>query len=122
MRMSTKTLTSLLIVTAVAATVPGISQIPGRKNKQGSKFDRILQKHDRKGELRADVLGVDPLELRDMQKRMAFKDIIRRKGFKNERAFRLALFGKLKNELRQRGWSSRRIERYVAVRSSRILG
>jgi hypothetical protein len=102
--------------------VPGISQIPGRKNKQGSKFDRILQKHDRKGELRADVLGVDPLELRDMQKRMAFKDIIRRKGFKNDRAFRLALFGKLKNELRQRGWSSRRIERYVAVRSSRILG
>lgn len=121
MRMSTKTLTSLLIVTAVAATVPGISQIPGRKNRQGSRFDRILQKHDRKGELRADVLGIDPLEFRDMQKRMAFKDIIRRNGFNSDRAFRLALFGRLKNELRQRGWSSRRIERYVAVRSSRIV-
>ena len=120
MRMSTKTLTSLLIVTGVAAAVPGLSQLPGTRNRSGSKFDRILQRHDRKGELRAEVLGIDPLELRDMQKRMEFKDIIRKYGFKNDRAFRLALFGKLKHELRHRGWSSQRIERYVAVRSSRI--
>jgi hypothetical protein len=118
--MSTKTLTSLLIVTGVAAAVPGISQLPGRKGRHESKFDRILQRHDRKGELRAEVLGINPLELRDMQKRLPFKDIIRRRGFKNDRAFRLALFGKLKNELRQRGWSSQRIEHYVAVRSSRL--
>jgi hypothetical protein len=118
--MSTKTLTSLLIVTGVAAAVPGISQLPGRKGRHESKFDRILQRHDRKGELRAEVLGINALELRDMQKRLPFKDIIRRSGFKNDRAFRLALFGKLKNELRQRGWSSQRIEHYVAVRSSRI--
>lgn len=120
MRMSTKTLTSLLLVTAVAATVPGLSQLPVRRGRQVSKFDRILQRHDRKGELRADVLGIEPLEFRDMQKRLEFKDIIRKKGFKNDRAFRLALFGKLKNELRQRGWTSQKIEHYVAVRSSRI--
>lgn len=120
MRMSTKTLTSLLIVTAVAAAVPGLSQMPGRKNRQESRFDRILQHHDRKGELRAEVLGIDPFEFRAMQKRLAFKDIIRRRGFKNDRVFRLALFGKLKHELRSRGWTSQKIERYVAVRSSRI--
>lgn len=121
MRMSTKTLTSLLIVTGVAAAVPGISQLSTGRGRKDSKFDRILQRHDRKGELRAEVLGIDPLELRDMQKRMSFKDIIKRRGFKNDRAFRVALFGKLKNELRQRGWSSQRIDRYVAVRSSRIV-
>lgn len=119
MRMSTKTLTSLLLVTAVAAAVPGISKIPGTKRRE-SQFDRLLQRHDRKGELRAEILGMEPLEFRAMQKRLEFKDIIRRAGFKNDRAFRLALFGKLKNELHQRGWSPQRIERYVTARSGRI--
>ena len=119
MRMSTKTLTSLLLVTAVAAAVPGISRIPGAKRRE-SQFDRILQRHDRKGELRAEVHNMSPLELRDLQKRVPFKDIIHRAGFKNDRAFRVALFGKLKNELRQRGWTPQRIDRFVSLRSSRI--
>lgn len=119
MRMSTKTLTSLLLVTAVAATVPGISRLPGAKRRE-SQFDRILQRHDRKGELRAEVLNMSPLELRALQKRVPFNDIIHRAGFKNDRAFRLALFGKLKNELHQRGWTPQRIDRYVTLRRSRI--
>lgn len=119
MRMSTKTLTSLLLVTAVAAAVPGISKIPGTKRRE-SQFDRILQRHDRKGELRAEVLGMNSLEFRDMQKRVPFKEIIHRSGFKNDRAFRLALFGKLKTELRQRGWSPQRIDHFVTARSGRL--
>lgn len=118
MRLSTKTLCSLLVVTAVASAVPGISKVGRRR--QESKFDRLLQRHDRKGELRAEVLGMSPLEFRELQKKLSFADIARRRGFTGERAFRLALLGKLKNELRQRGWSSRRIERYVVARSARV--
>jgi hypothetical protein len=120
MRISTKTLATLLVVTAVAATVPGISNIPGRKRRQESQFDRLLQRHDRKGELRADVLGIDALVFRDMQKKLSFDDIARKRGFTSKRAFRIALLGKLKNELRLRGWTTQRIERYVMMRSGRL--
>lgn len=120
MKISTKTLASLTLVTAVAAAVPGISQLPRSKKRQESQFDRLLQRHDRKGELRSDVLGVDPLTFRAMQKNMPFTEIIAQRGFADTRAFRLALLGKLKNELRSRGWSAKRIERHVLLRSRRI--
>ena len=61
MRLPIKSVASLLLVTAVAAAVPGISRLPGGK-RQESKFDRLLQRHDRKGELRASVLGLNPME------------------------------------------------------------
>lgn len=120
MRMSTKTLTSLLVVTAVAAAVPGIGRMPGRKMRQESQFDRLLQRHDRKGELRAEVLGIRPLDFRDQQKHLSFDEIARRRGFETPRAFRIALLGKLKNELHQRGWSNTRIQRFMAARSNRL--
>lgn len=120
MRLPIKSLASLLLVTAVAAAVPGMSsKLPGGK-RQESRFDRLLQKHDRKGELRASVLGLEPAAFRAMLKRMPFETIVRKQGFTSVRAFRLALLGKLKNELRERGWSNRQIDRYVAVRSSRL--
>lgn len=120
MRISTKTLASLLLLTAVATAMPGISKLTKSRRLQESQFDRILQHHDRKGELRAEILGLDPLTFRDMQKRMSFEEIARRKGFASVRAFRIALLGKLKNELHQRGWTSQRIERYVVARSGRL--
>lgn len=120
MRISTKTLASLLLVTAVAATVPGMSRMPGSKHRRESQFDRLLQRHDRKGELRADVLGVDPYEFRSMQKKLSFDEIARRRGFSSARDFRLALLGKFKDELHQRGWTAKRIEQYMLARSGRI--
>lgn len=119
MRISTKTLASLLLVTAVMTAAPGIGKRP-RQKRQETQFDRILQKHDRKAELRADVLGLHPFTFRSMQKRMTTEEIVRKCGFSSERAFRLALMGKLKDELRHRGWSSQRIERYVVARSGRL--
>lgn len=115
MRIPTKTLASLLLVTAVATAVPGM----GRR-RQESHFDRLLQRHDRKGELRAEVLGLNPLVFRDMQKRMTTTEIVRKRGFSTERAFRLALLGKLKDELHHRGWTPQRIERFVMARSARL--
>jgi hypothetical protein len=120
MRISTKTLASLLIVTAVAAAVPGISKVPGGRRRGESQFDRLLQRHDRKGELRAEILEMDSLAFRSLQKKVSFDDIARRRGFPNPRAFRLALLGKLKNELHQRGWNTRKIDHYVLSRQDRI--
>jgi hypothetical protein len=121
MKISTKTLASLLIVTAVAAAVPGLSgKLPPGRRRRESQFDRLLQRHDRKGELRAEILGVEPYAFRSMQKRMTLEEIAKRRGFASVRAFRLALLGKLKNELHLRGWTTRRIDKYVAVRSSRL--
>jgi hypothetical protein len=120
MRISTKTLASLLLVTAVATAVPGISRLPGRKRRQESQFDRLLQRHDRKGEIRAEILGMEAIAFRDLQKRMPLEVILRRKGFSSVRAFRLALLGKLKNELHERGWTTQRIDRYVVARSGRV--
>jgi hypothetical protein len=59
-------------------------------------------------------------EFRRLQKKLSFDEIVRTAGFKDTRAFRLALLGKLKNELRLRGWTAHRIERHVVTRSSRI--
>lgn len=121
MKLATKTVASLLLVTAVATAVPGISKLgPGKKHRHESQFDRLLQRHDRKGELRAEILGLDPLVFKDMQKQFSFAEIARRRGFKTVRAFRLALFGRLKNELRHRGWTTQRINRYVIARSGRL--
>lgn len=120
MRIPTKTVATLLLVTAVASAVPGMSRLPRSKRRQESQFDRLLQRHDRKGELRAEILGLDPLVFRDMQKRMSFEEIARRRGFVGEKAFRLALLGKLKEELHHRGWTSQRIERYMIARSGRM--
>jgi hypothetical protein len=120
MRISTKTLASLLLVTAVMSAAPGIGRRQNVQRRQETQFDRILQRHDRKGELRAEVLGVNTLAFREMHKKMTFAQIVRRSGFASERAFRLALLGKLKGELRQRGWTTQRIDRYVLARSSRL--
>jgi hypothetical protein len=120
MRISTKTLATLLVVTAVAAAVPDISRMPGSKRRQESQFDRLLHRHDRKGELRSDVLGLNPYEFRAMQKKLSFDEIAHRRGFADKRAFRVALLGKLKNELRMRGWTTRRIDQYMTMRSGRL--
>lgn len=120
MRMSTKTLASMLLVTAVGVAMPGISRLPSRKHRQESQFDRIIQRHDRKGELRADVLGMDPFTFRDLQRHHSFEDIARRQGFASNRDFRVALFGRLKSELHQRGWTDTRIKQYMVMRSGRL--
>lgn len=120
MKLSTKTLASLMLVTTVAAAVPGASRLMARGRYKESKFDRILQHHDRKGELRASVLGIDPMVFRDLQHRQSFVMILRHHGFASERAFRLALLGKLRDELRNRGWTRQRIDKYVETRSGRV--
>lgn len=109
-----------MLVTAVAATIPGTSRALPQHRQRESKFDRIMQRHDRKGELRAAVLGIDASEFRELVRHTSLEVLIHRYGFKNVRSFRLALLGKIKDELHGRGWSKKRIEKYVVARSNRM--
>lgn len=120
MRLSTKTVASLLVAATVAAAVPGLSQISISKRRRESQFDRLLQRHDRKGELRAELLGISPYEFRRLSKSMTFDEIVRACGIDSKRTFRLALVGKLRDELRCRGWSRNRIDTYVMRRTLRV--
>ena len=120
MKLSTKTVASLLVVTSIAAAVPGISQLSVSKKRRESQFDKLLQRHDRKGEIRAEILGMDPLDFKQMSKNRSFEQIMSSRGM-SKRAFRMALLGTLRNELKQRGWSAARIDSYVRMRSARMV-
>lgn len=120
MKLSTKTVASLLVITTVAAAVPGISKYVTPKRRHESQFDKLLHRHDRKGELRAEILGMSPYEFKDLSKKKSFDQIISHSGIGSKRTFRLALMGYLRNELKQRGWSATRIDSYVMNRAVRF--
>jgi len=117
-KLATKTVASLLLLTAVSV-MPGMGRTRGRSTRQ-SQFDKLLQHHDRKAELRADILSMTPLEFREIRGRQSFDEMIRAHGFKDMRQFRLALLGKLRSELLHRGWSRQKIDRHVTMRSQRL--
>lgn len=121
MKLSTKTVATLLVVTAVAAAIPGLSQIAIPKKRRESQFDRLLAVHDRKGELRAEILGLSPHEFKQMSRQMTLEQIIHGCGLLSKRDFRIALMGYLRNELLQRGWSRTRIDSYVMMRAPRMM-
>lgn len=120
MKLSTKTVASLLVVTAVAAAVPGLSQISIPKKRRESQFDKLLATHDRKGELRAEILGLTPHEFKQLTKKMTFEEVIQHCGLLSKRDFRIALLGYLRSELLARGWSRTRIDSYVMMRAARF--
>lgn len=105
-QLSTKSIGSLLAATAVA--IKGAGMRAGEKQ-----LERILQRHDRKGELRAGILGMAPLDFRSALKKQSFDEVIRQRGFKTRQEFMVALRGRLRSELLQRGWSRQRINSYV---------
>jgi hypothetical protein len=120
MKLATKTVARLLVATAVAAAVPGLSQITIPKKRRESQFDKLLATHDRKGELRAAILGISPHEFKQLSKTGSFEHVIQSCGFYSKRDFRIALLGYLRNELLQRGWSRTRIDTYILVRAPRL--
>lgn len=121
MKLSTKTVASLLVVTSIAAAVPGISRIITPTKKHESQFDRLFKRHDRKGEIQADVLGMSPVAFRTAVKRYGLDGVLARAGFKSKREFRLALVGYLRGELKARGWTVRQIDMYVGMKCAKSL-
>ncbi len=120
MKLSTKTVATLMVATSVAAAVPGISQISIPQKRRESQFDKLLARHDRKGELRAEILGLSSYQFKQLSKTKTFEQIIAQSGFDNKRLFRKALLGKLRDELLRRGWSRARIDSYVIMRAPRM--
>ena len=121
MKLPTKTVASLLVVTTIAAAIPGASRLAHPTKRHESQFDKLLQRHDRKGELRAELLGIDPLEFKSMSRRLTFTQIVKKSGYRSMRAFRYALAGRLRDELIRRGWTAQQIDRYVWTRSARFV-
>lgn len=120
MKLTTKTVATLLVASSIAAAVPGISQLPISKKRRESQFDKLLQRHDRKGEIRAELLGMSAYDFRQTMRTKNLEQLITESGMGSKRAFRLALVGMLRDELLQRGWSRTRIDRYVMVRALRM--
>ena len=105
-QLSTKSIGSLLAATAAATRDVG-------RRATDKHLERLLKRHDRKGELRASILGMSAPEFRDELRRHSFEEMIRLRGFKGKTEFMTALRGRLRDELYHRGWSRQRINEYI---------
>lgn len=124
MKIATKTLATLMLVvmltissTSMALAVPTEEKTAGRTDK---KLERIYRHHDRKMELRASVLGISADQLREELKTKSFDTIIKQHGFKDRQSFHTAMVGKLKDELKRRGWGDEKIEKLVQKKLDRF--
>jgi hypothetical protein len=117
MKLSTKALLSSLVAASVNC-LPSRRQLITQR--EARRYEKILEKHDRKGELRASVLGIESPDFREKERHQSLASIVRRYGFENEQAFYLALLGKIRDELHRRGWSLSRIEAYEMGRLARL--
>ena len=126
MKIATKSLAVLLIVTML--TLSSGSHASAKPSRSGSlvprninRLQRIQNRHDKKHELRASVLGISPDELKQELKNHNFDQILKRHGFKTRLDFQKAVVGKLKDELKRRGWSDRKIDKFLQKRSHRLV-
>ncbi len=121
MKIATKTLVSLLIITALTISSSSFaSATNGNGMRRESRIERITRKHDRKLELTADILGISNKQLKEELKVSSFDQVLKKHGFKTREDFRTALSGKIKDELKKRGWSDEKIQKVVDHRLARM--
>ncbi len=100
------------------------SSIAAATNNTGSRIEhrleRITKRHDRKMELQASVLGITPVALKEELKVSSFDQVLKKHGFKTREDFRVALSGKLKDELKKRGLSEEKIQRLLSKKMSKL--
>lgn len=122
MKIATKTLASLLIITMLALSSSSFVQATSGPvgHVYESKLDRLTRRHDRKMELQANILGITPTQLKEELKTSSFEQILKRHGFKQKEDFHTALIGKIKDELKNRGWSEEKIQKMLDKRISRL--
>ncbi len=117
MKIATKSLLSALIA-AIVNTRSGVYRtIPQRREQR---YRRILEKHDRKGELRASVLGINSMDFRYKERQYPLSEIVSSYGFSDERAFYGALASKIREELRFRGWTPQKIKQFETMQLQRV--
>lgn len=117
MKISTKTLVSLLIASATLSRQPTLGS-EYLSEKRDKRLERLLLHHDRKAELRSHIFNMDPASVKDLQKKQTLKETAAQYGFPDIKSFRHALHGKIKDELRKRGWSHRRIDDHIKDKTS----
>lgn len=117
MKLSTKSLLSSLTA-AIVNAAPSRHHITSQRHER--RYEKVLRKHDRKGELRASVLGVNSFDFREQERKHSLLEIVTSYGFSDERAFYRALIGKIHQELRERGWTSHRIQHFEMTRLHRV--
>lgn len=121
MKIATKTLTSLLIITVLTLST---SSLANATSNTGSRFEhrieRITKRHDRKMELQASILGTTPVELKEELKTNNLDQVLKKHGFKTREDFRVAVAGKLKDELKKRGWSEEKIQKLLDKKMAKL--
>ncbi|MDO8336005.1 MAG: hypothetical protein Q7T74_04485 [Candidatus Saccharibacteria bacterium] len=121
MKIATKTLVSLLIVTVLTIGNSSFtSATSGSGSRSESRIERVTRRHDRKLELRASVLGISTDQLREELKTSDFDQVLKKHGFKTREDFRTAMAGKIKDELKNRGWSDEKIQKVIDSRLARM--
>lgn len=125
MTIATKTLATIMLVAMLTLSATGVSALSmqdsttGNKHRDDKQLERLYKRHDRKMELRASVLGVSADELREKLKEQSFDQVIKQSGFKDRQSFYMAMIGKMKEELRARGWDDSKVQKFVEKRLSR---
>ena len=123
-KVATNTLATLVLISVMSLSSINVSAMASSgvaEDKQHLKrLERMYQHHDRKHELRASVLGISAEELREQLKVKPLDTIVKKHGFKNRLSFYTAVTGKLKDELRRRGWSERKLEEHIQKRLARL--
>lgn len=123
MNIATKTLATIMLVAILTLSVSGVSAMTPdtqiNKQRESKQLERLYKHHDRKMELRASVLGISADELRTKLKEQSFEQVIKRAGFKDQVSFHTALVGKMKEELRKRGWDDQKVQHFMQKRLAR---
>ena len=123
MKIATKALASIMIIAILSLSAVNFAGAAPESNlarNSERKLERIIRRHDRKMELRASVLGMTADQLKDQLKTKPFDTVLKQRGFKDREAFNIALAGKLKDELRKRGWSDDKIEKIMQKKLERF--
>ncbi len=123
MKIATNTLVTIFVIGLLAMSAPTVSAMNhsvASVQQASHKMERVYRYHDLKLELRASVLDMDSEQLREELKISSFDQVIKRHGFKDRLSFHTAIIGKVKDELRHRGWSDKKIDRYLLKRTERL--
>lgn len=127
MNTATKTLATIMLVTMLTLSSVGVGAVSPNEtlnddrgtDRDTRQLDRLYSRHDRKMNIRASVLNIEPEELRVKLKSDTFDNVIKQAGFKTRQSFHTALLGKMKQELHARGWDDQRIQTFVQKRLDR---
>ncbi len=123
MKVATNTLATLVLIGVISLSPVNVAAFgaAARGDRANMKrLERLYQRHDRKLELRASILCISPAELREQLKAKSLDTVVKKFGFRDRAAYYVALTGKLKDELRKRGWSERKLDVFVQKRLARL--